>query len=102
MSLETSRKVLKISGILGIICAALVIIAALAAFGIGGFATVNENVQAYENAAEGIAGILLGGIVALMSGIIALIEGIVSVKASKSNRFGNTAWIFAILGPGDM
>ena len=35
MTLETSRKILKISGILGIICAVFAIIAALAIFGVG-------------------------------------------------------------------
>ena len=98
MTLETSRKILKISGILAIICAVFVIITAIAIFGVGGLAATNTEVQAYENAAEGIAGMLIGGILALVSGIIALIEGIISVKASKNNKFGNAAWIFAIIG----
>ena len=54
--------------------------------------------QAYEHAAEGLAGMLAGGIVGLISGIIALIEGIISIKASKNNKFGGAAFIFAIFG----
>lgn len=98
MTLETSRKILKISGILGIICAVFAIITGLAVFGIGGLAATNAEVQAMEGAAEGIAGMLAGGIIALVSGIIALIEGIVSLMASKNNKYGTAAWIFAILG----
>lgn len=74
------------------------IITGLSIFGIGGLAATTEEVQALEGAAEGIAGMLLGGIITLVSGIIALIQGIVSLKASKDNKFGNVAWIFAILG----
>ena len=44
------------------------------------------------------AGMLAAGIIALVSGIIALIEGIISVKASKNNKFGSAAFVFAILG----
>ena len=98
MSLETSRKVLKIVGILIIISAVISLIGGIAFLGIGNWAAGDAEILAEEGAVEGIGGtILLGGLL-LVSGIFSLIEGIISVKASKNNKFGTAAFIFAILG----
>jgi len=98
MSLETSKKVLKISGILTVIFAVLAIIAGIALLGFGSVIAVDEEIQAMEGAAEGVFGAYLIGILCLVSGTISLIEGVVSVKASKNTKYGTAAFIFAIFG----
>ena len=93
MSLETSRKVLKISGILAIIFGCLGLLLGILAFAGGTMIAVDGSEEA-ETA--GIA--LAGGIILLVSGIIALLEGIFSLRAAKDSSKIMPAWIFAILG----
>ncbi len=98
MSLETSKTVLKISGILTVIAAVLALIGGIALFGFGTMAAADQEFQAMEGAAEGLAGAYLIGFVFILSGIVSLIEGVISIKASKNTKYGTAAFIFAILG----
>ena len=97
MSLETSRKVLKISGILSIIFGVLGIIMGILVFTTGGMIATSMDMGVEDNAM--VAGIsLAGGIMAVIAGIIALIEGIFSLRGAKDSTKIMPAWVFAIIG----
>ena len=97
MSLETSRKVLKISGILSIIFGVLGIIMGILVFATGGMIATSVDMGVEDNAM--VAGIsLVGGIMAVIAGIIALIEGIFSLRGAKDSTKIMPAWVFAIIG----
>lgn len=96
--LETSKKILKIIGILTIIGAVLSLIGGILMMAGGGAATGMEEAATDTDLQNGIAAMIGVGIVIVISGIINLISGIVSVKASKDGKYGKIAWIFAILG----
>ena len=97
MSLETSRKVLKISGILSIIFGVLGIIMGILVFTTGGMIATSVDMGVEDNAM--VAGIsLAGGIMAVIAGIIALIEGIFSLRGAKDSTKIMPAWVFAIIG----
>ena len=98
MNLETSRKILKIFGIIGIVLAVLSFIVSILSMVGGGVAAVQPEVTENEELAVGAAALMLAGVFGIISAIINLIEGIVSVKASKDNKFGTAAFVFAILG----
>ncbi|MBQ7676892.1 MAG: hypothetical protein IJT32_01540 [Lachnospiraceae bacterium] len=95
MSVETSQKILKIFGILGIIAGAAVIIFGL--FGLLGGSMVGAGASTDEESA--VAVVVLGAsIAAVVEGIISLIEGVCSVRAAADSSKIMPAWIFAILG----
>ena len=96
MSLETSRKILKIFGVLGIIGAIFVLIAGLLVILGGGLAATDAGAEAGLTAKDSAA-LMIIGFITILTGALSLIEGIVSVKASKDNKYGNLAWIFALL-----
>ena len=97
MSLETSRKVLKISGILSIIFGVIGIIMGILVFATGGMIATSMDMGVEDNAM--VAGIsLAGGIMAVIAGIIALIEGIFSLKGAQDSAKIMPAWVFAIIG----
>lgn len=97
MSLETSRKVLKISGILSIIFGVIGIIMGILVFATGGMIATSIDMGVEDNAM--VAGIsLAGGIMAVIAGIIALIEGIFSLKGAQDSAKIMPAWVFAIIG----
>lgn len=90
MSLETSKKILKIFGILSIIGGVLTIILGIVGLAGGGLA-------ATEDATVGGI-VIVVGLIALVSGIVSLLEGIFSVKAAKDPSKIQPAWIFAVIG----
>jgi uncharacterized membrane protein HdeD (DUF308 family) len=89
MSLETSKKILKIFGIFDIICGALVIILAVM-----GFVGVSQTSADDPSLSSGIAGLAI----ILILGVVALLEGIFSIRGSKDPSKIMPAWIFAIFG----
>ena len=97
MSLETSRKILKISGILCLIGAALAILGGIVTIATGGMGTALPEMQTDDTVQKGVAALVGLGIATIISGIISLVEGIVSIRASKDNKYGKAAWIFAMI-----
>lgn len=97
MSLETSEKVLKITGILSIIGGIIgIIFAILSIFGISGGGLVGPE-STEEEAAVGLA--VIGGAVAvIVTALVELLEGFFSVSAANDHSKIMPAWIFAILG----
>ena len=91
MTVETSNKILKIFGILGIIGGALSLILGLVASFGGSLVT-----EATEDETAGFMVVFIG-IIMVISGIVSLIEGIFSVRAAKDNSKIGPAWIFAII-----
>jgi len=99
MNLETSKKLLKISGIL------LIIGAILTAFFGGFFAYAGDYAsknmpEAQTNPDYKTVSILLlvAGILLLISGVVHFLQGIFSYKASKDPAYGKKAYTFSILG----
>ena len=97
MSLETSKQILKIFGIIGIVAGILAIIFGAMAMAGGGL--IAQDVDPNNaNQATAMGFIMIGSVIFLVSGIISLIEGICSVRAAKDSSKIKPAWIFAILG----
>ncbi len=91
MTVESSNKILKIFGILGIIGGILSIIMGLiATFGGAAVTTATESEE------MGVL-VVLVGIIMFISGIVSLIQGIFSVRAAKDNSKIGPAWLFAII-----
>ena len=95
MSIETSNKILKITGILSIIGGVLMFILGLVAVAGGGALAVVSEAED-EAAAGGIA--VFAGIIIILVAVIGIIEGVFSVRAAKDNSKIQPAWIFAIIG----
>ena len=98
MNLETSKKVLKIAGILTIVAAVAAILGGILLLGVGYAGTQMPEYTTDPSIKNGVSAIFIAGAVALVAGIISLIEGIISYKASSNPDLANAAWIFAILG----
>lgn len=99
MSVKTSNKILKITGIATIVISIFVII-------IGVLSILGSNLISVDAAAEqkldkdlalGVMVFSLLGMMALFSGILNLLEGIFSVRAANDNTKIMPAWIFAII-----
>ena len=101
MSLETSKKVLKVFGIIDIIFGILGILAGIAAVAGGsllGAAKISEGVAANQSLAIGVGLLGIGGLAVLISSVLSIVEGYFSVKASKDSSKIMPAWVFALIG----
>ena len=96
MSLENSKKILKIFGILGIIGGIFMIILGVVGVALGG-AVIGTAGDVEEDMVTG-ATVTIAMVIVLISGIVSLLEGIFSVRASKDTTKIQPAWIFAIIG----
>lgn len=94
MTLEGSKKVLKIFGVLGIIGGILILILGVAALAGGSVLTTGAD---EEEVQLGLMAVI-SGIILVISGIVSLFEGIFSVRASKDITKIGPAWFFALLG----
>lgn len=98
MSLETCKKVLKISGIISIVFAVFFIILgflALLGGGLIGSEITDANVTNESIIAFGA--MLIIGLLLLLTGIIGLLEGIFSVRAANDSTKIMPAWIFSLI-----
>ena len=95
MSLDTSNKILKVTGILSIIGGALMFVLGLVTVIGGGAIGIVAEAQD-EAVVGGIA--VFAGLMILFGAAVTLLEGIFSVRAAKDNSKINPAWIFAIIG----
>lgn len=101
MSLDASKKVLKVFGIITIIFSILGIIFGITAIAGGsalGIGTATGSVESNVNLAAGVGIITLLGLVALIGSVIDLISGICSVQASNDISKIMPAWVFALIG----
>lgn len=93
MSLEASKKILKIFGILCIIFSILGIIIAIAGLAGGGLMASTG-----DDTAIGVGAVaIIFSVFLLISGVISLLEGIFSVRAAKDTSKIMPAWVFAII-----
>lgn len=100
MSLDTSRKILKVSGIITIIFSIFgIIFGILAIVGIGalGIGTATGDVQTNANLAAAVGIVSIFGLLALIGSIVDLISGICSVKASNDISKIMPAWVFTLI-----
>ncbi len=95
MTVETSNKILQITGILSIIGGAISFVLGILAIAGGGALEVVAEAED-EAVAGGVAMIL--GFMILFAAVVSLLEGIFSVRAAKDNSKIQPAWIFAIIG----
>ena len=98
MTLENSKKLLKITGILFVISSIISIV-------FGGFMTYGgvagnnaPEIQTHPDYQLVTGFFIVAGIAFIISGIIHLFQGIFSTKAAKDSKYGNKAYIFSILG----
>ena len=103
MSLETSKKILKIFGIIGIIFAVLGLLLGIAVIAGGGLITAGlSDPSLSESGISGAAHVagfaIIAGIILTVGAVIALLEGIFSVRAAKDSSKIMPAFVFAILG----
>ena len=98
MSLDTSKLILKIVGILGIISGVGTLIMGVISLLAGGILTgLASEVDGELGGAVG-AFALIGIIAIIVIGVVTLLEGIFSVRASNDPSKVMPAWIFAIIG----
>ena len=88
---------MKISGILCFIAAAVSIVGGIVVISTGGLGAALPEMQTDDTVQKGVVALFGVGIATVISGIISLVEGIVSVRASKDNKYGKAAWIFAMI-----
>lgn len=98
MSLETSEKILKVSGFLAITGGILAIIGGIMSMVMGGAATQMPEVTSNPEYQKGMVGLLLGGGAEAIGGIISLFEGGTSLSAAKDGKHATAAWVFALVG----
>lgn len=101
MNLETSKKCLKVFGILNIIFGVIGTIFAFLAL-IGGSAisidSAMNNTPVEQDLQMGIGVAVILGVILLITGIIDIIEGILDLRAVKDISKIMPAWIFSIIG----
>lgn len=98
MNFETSKKILRVCGILILIGSVLEVVSGIFSMFLGGAAAQAPELASDQEIQGGIAALLLGGGSELVSGIIGTIEGYVCYCAGKDGTYTNAAYIFAILG----
>lgn len=98
MTLETSKKLLKITGILFVISSLISIVFGGYMTNVGLAGNNAPEIQNDPNYQVVIRFFILAGIAFIISGIIHLFQGIFSTKAAKDSKYGNKAYIFSILG----
>ncbi len=94
MSIQTSKTILKVFGIIGIIFGGLTSFVSIFLLLGGGVVSLGNGDESYAVGAL----ILILGILTLISGLITLAQGICSYNASKDSSKIKPAWIFAIIG----
>ena len=101
MSLDTSKTILKVFGIITIIFSVIGIVLGILAIAGGsalGIGTATGNVESNANVAAATGIIALLGLVALIGSVVDLIKGICSVKAANDISKIMPAWVFALIG----
>ena len=93
MSLNTSKKILKIFGVFDIICGIFLIILGFVV--IMGASTLSaEEIASDPNLSRGVGAIAIFFIL----GLISILEGIFSIRGAKDASKIMPAWIFALIG----
>ncbi len=99
VSVETSRKILKVFGIIAIVIGAIGLLLAILAIVGGGLlgAGLGGEVDA---GLGGVAGgiVIISGIILLISGAVSLLQGIFSVRAANDTSKIMPAFVFSIIG----
>ncbi|GEM_PF-3316921 len=98
MKLETSRKVLRITGILTIIGGVITIASGLMVIFMGNAATQMLDFASNLQLQNGSDALLEGGGDEIFSGILSLLEGGASYSAGKHGKHTTAAYVFALLG----
>lgn len=101
MSLQTSKTILKVFGIISIIFAVLGIIAGVTAVAGGalvGAGAAAGKVTGSEQVAGGVALLGFGGLLIIIGSVVELLSGIFSVRASNDISKIMPAWVFALIG----
>ena len=93
MTVETSRKILKVVGILGIIFGVLAILTGVLVTS-GGSVAQQAGVSF---TAEELQMMKIAGIVTIVLGIVSVLEGVFSVRAAKDFNKIMPAWVFALI-----
>ena len=94
MTVETSRKILKVIGILSIIFGILTILGGVLLVSGGSLAQQSGEVSF---SAEQLQVLKIGSTVTIVLGLISFLQGIFSVRAAKDFNKIMPAWVFAVI-----
>jgi len=94
MTVETSRKILKVVGILGIILGVIVCLGGVLMLAGG---SLVQQAGEISLTPEELKLMKLGGIASAVLGLITLLEGIFSVRAANDFSKIMPAWVFALI-----
>lgn len=94
MTVETSRKILKVVGILGIILGVIVCLGGVLMLAGGSLVQQAGDISLTP---EELKLMKLGGIASAVLGLITLLEGIFSVRAANDFSKIMPAWVFALI-----
>lgn len=97
MSIESSKRVMKIAGFLTIAGAVMAILGGGLIALTGGIGTQVPEIQADSQMQESVQVLLTGGIIEIISGVLSLIEGFCSYSAGKNEKHIKAAWFFAFI-----
>ena len=98
MSLESSKKVLKLAGFLTIVGGILAILGGLLSTFMGGVASQAPEIQTDAKLAEGASVLLTAGVIEAIAGLVSLFEGIFTYQAGKNGTHTGAAYVFAFIG----
>ena len=97
MSVETSKMILKVFGIIAIVFGALALLGGIITIIGGGLLGAGFSGMTDDVAGGALAGgvLILAGVVTIISAIVTLLEGIFSVRAAKDSSKIMPAFVFA-------
>lgn len=98
MNLESSKKVLRISGFLTIVGALLTLGNGAMGLLLGGAGTQMPEAAGNPDFQQGVMTLLEGGLADIVAGVLSLLEGGCTISAGKTGKFAGAAWVFASLG----
>lgn len=98
MNLESSKNILKITGILTLIGGVLTVGSGILGMVMGKAATTMPEITADAELSKGAMSLLYGGGAEIIAGILTLFEGWTSYSAGKHGKHVNAAVIFAVVG----
>ncbi len=96
MTIETSKSILKVTGIIAIVTGVIGIFIGLLTMAGGGYLAASGNTENVEMLVGGAA-IFIIGIMAILGSILNIIKGSFSVRAAKDFSKIMPAWVFSII-----
>ena len=98
MDLESSKKVLRISGFLTIVGAILSVASGAMGLVLGKAAEQMPEVVGNPDYQQGAKALLNSGLAEIIAGVLSLFEGGCTISAGKTGKYAGAAFVFASIG----